>query len=225
MPELPIDIGFYESSTLPLAAQNCINHYPQNPQTKGAINSGALFSTPGTNINVFAGTGPGRGYNVFKNELYIVSGNEFYKITSAGTANSLGTISGTERVITSNNGVTICIIVPGGSGYFYDETNGLQEITDPVFQDFQAQAGGVTSVTYKDGYFVFTTAFEFFLSSLVTENCGRNFNALDFGTAEIKPDENVRAITIKNELYIAGTDTFELFQSSSIRPHGYRRIK
>lgn len=224
MPELPIDIGFYESSTLPLAAQNCINLYPQNPQTKGAISTGALFSTPGIAQFTVAGVGPGRGYNIFNGELYVVSGNEFYKVSSTGSTTLLGVISGTGRVITSNNGVTICIQVPGGSGYFYSVSTGLFEITDPVYQDFQAQPGGVTSVTYKDGYFVYTTAFEFFLSSLVTENGGRNFNGLDFGTAEIKPDSNVRDLTVKNELYIFGTDTAELFQNTGASGFPFQRI-
>lgn len=224
MPEIPIDIGFYESSTLPLAAQNCVNHYPQNPQTKGAISSGALFSTPGAYQVATVGTGPGRGYNVFNDELYIISGNNFYKISNTGGVTNLGTISGSGRVITSNNGVTICIQVPGGSGYFYSGSTGLFEITDPVYQDFQAQAGGVTGLTYKDGYFIFTTAFEFFLSSLVTDNGGRNFNALDFGTAEIKPDKNVRPMTVKNELYIFGTDTIELFQNTGATGFPFQRI-
>ena len=224
MPEIPIDIGFYESSSLSLAAQNCINHYPQNPQTKGAVSTGALFATPGMSQFSIAGAGPGRGYNVFNGELFVISGAGFFKVSKTGVATSLGTISGTDRVITSNNGITICIQVPGGSGYFYDLANGLQEITDPVYQDFQAQAGGVTSVTYKDGYFVFTTEFEFFLSSLVVTNGGRDFNGLDFGTAEVKPDRNVLAANIKNELYIIGTDSIQLFQNTGASGFPFQTI-
>lgn len=224
MPEIPIDIGFYESSSLPLAAQSCINHYPQNPQTKGAVSTGALFSTPGISQFALAESGPGRGYNIFNGGLYVVIGSGFFKISKAGVVISLGTISGTERVITSNNGITIAIVVPGGAGYFYDATNGLEEITSPVYQDFQAQEGGVTSVTYKDGYFVFTTGFEFFLSSLVTTNGGRNFDGLNFGTAEVKPDRNVVCANVKNELYIAGTDSIQLFQNTGASGFPFQAI-
>ncbi len=212
MAEYPIDIGFYESSSLPLAAQNCINHYPNNPQTKGAISQGALFYTPGIEQVSTAGDGPARGYNVFNDELYVISGNGFYHVSRLWVSTYLGDVSGIDRVITSNNGVTICIQVPGGSGYFYSESSGFYEIVDPVYQDFQSQLGGVTSVTYKNGYFVFTTGFEFFLSSLSIVNGGRSFDALDVSTAELRPDKNVRAMTIKNELYILGSETIELFQ-------------
>lgn len=223
MAEIPIDIGYYESSSLPLAAQNCINHYPQNPQTKGAVSSGALFLTPGIELWRTLGDGPGRGFNIFRNELYVISGTAFYKVAKSGALTALGTIEGTERVITSNNGVTICIQVPGSKGYFYDTDNGLKEITDPVYADFQAQTGGVTSVAYKDGYFIFTTAIEFFLSSLVITNKGQDFDALAFSTAEVKPDDNVVAATIKNELYVAGTDSIELFQNTGA-DFPYQRI-
>ncbi len=224
MPELPIDIGFYESSTLPLAAQNCINHYPQNPQTKGAISTGPLFSTPGIKLLNTLPTGPGRGFNVFNNELYVISGTRLYKITSSGSYADLGEITGTGKVITSNNGINICIQVPGGSGYFYSTSSGLTEITDPDYQFQQAKAGGVTSVTYKNGYYVFTVFDEFFISSNVAIDGGISFDGLDFATAEVKPDDNVLCKTVKNELYIAGTDTIELFQISATAAFPFQRI-
>lgn len=224
MAELPIDIGFYESSTLPLAAQNCINHYPQNPQTKGAVSRGALFSTPGEFEVTNVGSGPGRGFNIFKGEAFVISGKEFYKVLPTGQSELVGEIDGFDRVITSNNGATICIQVPGGKGYFYSVSTGLFEIVDPVYADFQAQPGGVTSVTFKDGYFVFTTAFEFFLSSLVIDNLGQSFNGLDFGTAEVKPDNNILARTVKNELYIVGADTIQLFQNTGAADFPFQTI-
>ncbi len=214
MTEIPIDIGFYESSTSPLAAQNCINHYPQNPQTKGAISTGALFSTPGIVAFKDLVTGPGRGFSIFKNELYVIVGTSFYKISSTGIATNLGTIAGTDRVITAQNGFTICIQIPGGNGYFYDLTNGLQQITNAAYVDFQAQAGGVTSVTYKSGRFVFTTALEFFNASTFTVNLGQDFDALDFELASDSPDDNVLCFTVKNELYIMGTETIQLYQAT-----------
>ncbi len=224
MPELPIDIGFYESPTLPLAAQNCINHYPTNPQTKGAISTGALFSTPGLKLIATLPTGPGRGYNVFNEVLYIVSGDRLYRVSSSGIYADLGEIAGTEKVITSNNGINICIQVPGGSGYFYNPSSGLTEITDPDYQLQQAKAGGVTSVTYKNGYYVFTSFDEFFISSNVAIDGGISFDGLDFSTAEVKPDNNVLCMTVKNELYVAGVKTIELFQISATATFPFQRI-
>jgi len=223
---LPVGIGFYQSSSLPLAAQECVGYYPQTPQTQGALSSSALFYTPGIEQKAIAGDGPGRGFNIFGGDLYVVSGGGFFKIDSSFTVTSLGSISGTPaRCSLTNNGTTIAIQVPGGDGYFYDTTNGLQLITDATYQSFQAQEGGVQAVTSKDGFFIYTTQFEFFLSSLVTENGGRNFNGLQFGTAEIKPDPNVRPANIKNELHILGTDTIELFQNTGSSGQPFQRIQ
>lgn len=227
MPDVPIDFatGFYQSSSKPLASQECVNWYVQTPQTQGALNSSALFYTPGIVLMVTLPDGPNRGFDLFDGDLYVVSGGSFFKIDSSFAFTTLGSITGTGRCSLTNNGTTIAIQVPGGDGYFYDKTNGLQLITDPTYQSFQAQEEGVSAVTSKDGFFVYTTKFEFFLSSLVTENGGRNFNGLQFGTAEIKPDPNVRPANIKNELHILGTDTIELFQNTGGSGQPFQRIQ
>lgn len=221
---LPVGIGFYESASKPLAAQECVNYFVNNPQTVGSLVQNSLFFSPGIEQVATMGNGPGRGFNLFDGEFYNVSGGEFYKMDSSFNVTLLGNISGTGRCSLTNNGETIAIQVPGGDGYFYDTTNGLQLITDATYQAAQAQEGGVQGVATKDGYFVFTTRFEAFLSSLVTENGGRNFLGLQFFTAEIKPDPNVRPATIKNELHIIGTDTIERFQNTGSSGQPFQRI-
>ena len=211
---IPIGTGYYQSSSKPLAAQELVGYFVQVAQTEGALTPDALFDTPGIVQVATMGTGPGRGFDLFDGEFYNVSGGSFFKMDSSFNVTNFGSITGTGRCSLTNNGTTIAIQVPGGDGYFYDAVNGLQLIVDATYQSFQAQDGGVQGVTVKDGFFVYTTKFEFFLSSLVTENGGRNFNGLQFGTAEIKPDPNVRPATIKNELYIIGTDTIEPFQNT-----------
>lgn len=221
---LPVDIGFYDSPSRPLAAQECINYFPQNPQTKGALSTGALFFSPGITQVANMGSGPGRGFDLFDGDFYNVSGGFLYKMDAAFNVTSLGSISGDGRCSLANNGETIAIQVPGGDGYFYDKSNGLQIITDPTYQSYQAQEGGVQGVTVKDGYFVYTTKFEAFLSNLVTEDGGRGFQGLQFFTAEIKPDPNVLPVTVKNELHIIGTDTIERFQNTGGEGQPFQRI-
>jgi len=223
---LPVGIGFYQSASIPLAAQQCVNYYPQNPQTIGSLSRDAVFFTPGIEQVATAGRGPARGFNLFGGNIYYVSGTEFFRIEQDFSVTNLGLISGSpKRCSLTNNGETIAIQVPGGDGYFYDEVNGLQLITDPDYQTFQAQEGGVQGVAFKNGYFVYTTQFEFFLSSLVTENGGRNFSGINFGTAEIKPDPNVRPANIKNQLHIIGTDTIEKFQDTGTGLQPFQRIE
>lgn len=209
--EIPLDTGYYESYSTPIANQGCVNMYPQNPQTKGATSNGALFPTHGIKKFVEV-TDICRGMHVFEEKLFSVNGNNLYLIESNGTCANKGSISGNGRVSIADNGVTMCIVVPSGDAYFYFSST-LHKITDAVFLSFASAVGGVTSVTSKDGYFIYTTRKEFFISSVSTTNGGRSFDALDFSTAERKPDPIVRAMVIRNELYIFGTLTIEIFQN------------
>lgn len=220
--EIPVDTGFYESFSSPLASQGCINMYPQNPQTKGALNAGALFPTQGIEKFVEV-TGVCRGMYVFKELLFSLNGTTLFQIDDNNTFINRGEVTGTGRVSFADNGKTMSIVVPSGDSYFYN-SNILLKIIDPVFQSFQAQEGGVTSVSSMDGFFIYTTSAEFFLSSLVTVNEGRNFNALDFSTAESKPDNIVRSMVIRNELLILGTKTIEVFRNIGGSGFPFQRV-
>jgi hypothetical protein len=125
----------------------------------------------------------------------------------------------------ADNGVTLCIIVPGSTGYFYDIATGiLTEITDPVFLDFGLQDGGVTSVTEHNNRFVYTTDEEFFLGSLVTTNNGTDFDALDFEDAESANDPIVRVMVASNEVYVFNAETIEVYKDVGGVDFPYLRI-
>ena len=222
--QLPLDIGYYESDSSPLASQNCINLYPNNPSTKGALATGTLFRTPGIEALPSLGVAPGRGFHKFHKEqlLFSVNGTNLYSQPSGFTATNRGTIAGTSRVSMADNGVTLCIIVPDGNGYFYNIAAAtLETISDAAFLSF----GQTTSVTLKDGRFIYTTDDEFFMGSLSTDNNGKDFDALDFEDAEVKSDPIVRGITIKNELYIMGSETIELYQNVAGAAFPFVRIQ
>jgi hypothetical protein len=124
--------------------------------------------------------------------------------------NGAVSIPGDERVITSDNGTQICIVVPEDdqtfNAWIYTEAGGLVQISDLDFN------GPVGTVVYIDGYFLFTTqdGTQFFISAL---RDGFNYNALDFGTAEVDPDPNKAAFVLINQLFIFGSETTESFQN------------
>lgn len=223
---LPIAIGYYNYNDSLISRQECINIYPYIPIKSGTISNGALLRTPGVAQfdTLTGGVNRGLCYSPGKNKLYVVNGNTLYVKTNAATNSVLGTIEGTGQVSMADNGTTLAIIVPSGKGYFYDEALGLVEITDAVFADFALTPGGVTSVCLKDTIFVYTTATEFFSGSPAAVNGGKNFDALDFEDAEVSSDNNVRAFTIRNELYIAGTDTIEVYQNVGGTNFPFQRI-
>lgn len=218
MQELSLGTGFYESRSLPLASQECVNLTVQMPQTVGALSTSTLFRKPGIRDHITTPTGPNRGgfREPFGGFPYVVNGTGLYKINADKSYLKVGTVEGTKRVSFASNGIYIAIIVPGEKGYFCSvDGNTTNEITDPVFLDFMAHDGGVGSVGYKQGYFVYTTDKEHFTGSAntATGNYGVEFDALDHDEAWVNPDKNMRGFTLKNEFYIAGTQTFELFQN------------
>ena len=64
---------------------------------------------------------------------------------------------------------------------------------------------------FLDGLYICTTDEKKFIISAI--NDGTSWNALDFGTAESSPDDTVVPIVYKNQLFIAGTGTFEVFNN------------
>ena len=127
-------------------------------------------------------------------------------IDSSFVVTDRGSIVGTSRVSMANNGRWLVIVVPGSRSYAFDnETNTLSQITD---LDFQVS----DTVSFKDGFFIFTSSDgkQFFHSNL---NQPLVISALDFGTAEVRPDNIVASHVNHNELYVLGDDTIELFRT------------
>ena len=226
---IPIFEGFYESDSLPLAAQTAINLYPNIPQTKGGLSQGGLFRTPGVQLVNNVGSGAGRGFHKAQKtgSLYQVIGSTLWKQDSSALPTAVsGTISGSGYVSMANNGLVVAIIVPGGNGYFYTISTGLlTQITDAIFVDFQTQQGGVTSVVEKDNRFIYTTDIEFFLGSDASVIDGKNFDALQFEDAEVDPDPIVRGMEINDVLYMINTETTEVYSNVGGTAFPYIRIK
>ena len=217
--ELPIAEGFYEDASRPIAHQECIGWIPQVPQTT-ALSRAQLVGTPG--ISEFADTEDdnARGDHVMDSVAYSINGTSLYRINSNGTTDNLGTITGTGRVSTADNGAQLCIVIPGtGTGYIFTASpDTLTLISDG---DFTAN-GNSLQVSYKDGYFAHISKDKIFLSDL---NDGLSYDALAFGTAEVDPDANTAIHVNRNELFIAGNETIELFQNIGVGTFPFQRVE
>lgn len=204
----PIANGFYESDSLPISAQECVNCYP-NLVAVPALSQETLFGTAGLNQLATSGAiGNNRGAHVLAGVPYFVNGSKLYRLETDNTLTDLGAISGTGRVSLADNGTQLCILVPGGDGYIFTTSpDTLTQITDV---DFTAN-GNPQHVAFIDGYFVFTTDTKKFIISAI--NDGLSYNALDYGTAEADPDDTVAPVVFKNQLFIGGSQTMEAFQN------------
>jgi len=199
---LPIPLGFYQSESLPLAAQRCINWIPTIPQNE-SLNNRALIQIPG--IKQFTDTllGSSRGGWVMAGVPFFVQGNSLVSLSSTGVVTNHGAITGSRRVFMADNGTKLVIVVPGGDSFTFDGTT-LTQITDP---DFQVS----DTVVFYRGFFVFTTSDgkQLFVSNL---NQPLIFDALDFGSAEGDPDRIITQILDHDELSVLGERTTEIFR-------------
>lgn len=208
MTQISLGNGFYQSSSLPISAQQLTNYYVNIPQSD-ALSDATLLPTPGLSLLTTTGTS-NRGGIEFLGNPYVINTNTLSRIdeTIDGSGNktysavSLGTIEGVGRISIAKNNTQIAIVVPGGKSYIFSIAGGLVEITDVDFD------GPANTVNYINSVFVFTRANKFFNSAV---NDGLNYDALDFGTAEVDPDDIVGAIVYKNQLYILGTNITEVF--------------
>ena len=210
--KLRIAEGFYKSRSLPLSHQECVNWYPNIPQTKGALSEAMLFGTPG--IEQVAGTSfyrdSTRGAWVMEGIPYFVCGNVLYSLDTDDaeySKTSLGTIPGSGRVSMADNGSQLMILVPGATGYIYTVEGGLHMITD---SDFYAN-GNPQQVVFIDGYFACSTDTKKWIISAL--NDGMSWDALDFSSAESAPDNTVAPVVVNNQIFILGARTTEGFQN------------
>lgn len=224
MQELPIATGFYEDASKPIASQQCVNWIPQIPQTQ-ALSGAQLIGTPGIDSFATTNTSSCRGSHEMAGVAYTVNGSEFFRINRDRTSTLLGTITGTGRVSIDDNGVQICIVVPGAAGYIYSVSGGLVQITDTNFTN---TLGPSQQVVHKDGYFIHYNNINnasnkpiFFISNLLD---GLTYNALDFGTAEVDPDLITGLHVNRNQLYVGGSRTIEPFQNIGGSGFPFQRI-
>lgn len=209
--------GSYKGRSAYINPQTCVNLYPIQDD-RGGKNITALVGTPGLRkLGSASIYGAVRCMAEFSGKLYAVVDNKFYYVDGGFIFNEIGTIgSGTTPVQMEFNGVEI-MLVDGSAGYIYNVTTStFSQITDP---DFPTPG----SLTYQDGYFIVTKkdSGQFYISGLID---GLNWDALDFASAESKPDDAVAIISDHRELWILGEKTTEVYYNSGNADFPFERI-
>lgn len=206
---LPLPVHSYRREQVGARLVNCFAE-PMPPETKGPAR---LVGAPGIASTATLGTGPGRGLHVMAGVLYGVSGTTLYSV-SGGTATSLGTIPGTDRVSMADNGSQL-VIVANGSGYVY-EAGTLAAITDPDFRPAEV-------VDFCDNFMLFveSDSGRFFSSDLADATA---YDALDFATAEGAPDNLVTLIVDHRQVILFGERATEIWYNSGATGFPFERV-
>ena len=223
MPRIELEYadGFYVSQSPGLIEKRVVNVYPVIPQAE-AVSKRALLRTPGTKELADFGDLSSRGVLVFTNGTpYRVIGNELVSVSALGVKTIHGKINGTSDVSMASNGINVAIQDPFGGSYFFTPSTNILEVNDDSAFLNQGQA---KTVTYKDGFYIYTTESIFFSGSAKTTNDGKDFNALDFADAETSPDKTVKGHNNHNQLYIFGETAAEVYQTVATSGFPFKKI-
>lgn len=188
-------------------AQRLLNLYAEKLPPESPWNY-IVHSTPGLVPTFQLGTGPVYAMNdALSGRLYIVSGDHFFRLRpdAESPPEDLGAVgapvSGFPTIAVGTT--SVCVCVPPNA-WVADHSGSLSQITDPAFVQY-----GASSVTYIDGYFVFT-AFEnssrWFTSNLLD---GSTYDALQFAYADTRPNVVRRVITHRGDLWFLGEGGLE----------------
>lgn len=221
MPNIPLD-GFYESETLPLAAQECVNWYRVVSKSQADVSPISLRGSAGLIQMLTTGEEPtqaNRGMHVKAGKPYFLNGTTLYRIDLTGNVEgvntfslvTMGTVPGEGRVSMADNGKQLIVLVPGGNGYIVDETSATPfvQITDLGF----TANGAPQVVVFVDSFFVCSTDSKTFVRC--DSNNGLSWNALNRFTAESDPDDIVSLVVFNNKLYVGGSETIEEFYNDA----------
>jgi len=204
---------------IPLIGKSDQGQYPVNLfyDPEQSDQRPALRGIPGLKSFYASGVGaPVRAMTVFNGSLYAVIGNTVYKINTAGIATVLtATLSTSTGVVEMADNGTQIMLIDGTYGYII-EGDVLAQITD---DNFPVPA----SLAYQDTYFIVTEkdTGKIYISSQMD---GTEWDALDYASAEGKPDDALAIISDHRELWILGQVSTEVFYNSGDAAFPFERI-
>jgi hypothetical protein len=210
----------YTLQSVNVDCQRCVNLFPEI----NALGTGkerevaALVPTPGLRLLLTLAESPVRGvYTASNGEVYAVGGTKLYSISSSWVATELGSLNSSTGFVSMADNGTHLVLVDGTDGYTWNmSTDTFAEITDPDF--FSADL-----VTFQDGYFICTKngSQQFFISGLNDVT----FDSLDIASAEGVPDDLVGPISSRQQLYLFGTQSLEVFYNSGDADFPFVRVQ
>lgn len=209
MPPLPFIGGAYLSRSSNLAADRCINLYPEVVETRTGKSIAALYGTPGLRRVAFLPASGGcRGlYTASGGRAFAVVGGTLYELFAGGTWQERGAIttSSSGTISMADNGIDLVLVdgTPTGGWALRLADNVWRQITVAGFV-------GATVVAFFGGYFVFDKldGQQMYISGLYN---ALTADPLDFASAEASPDPLVSLRVERQELVLLGSRSGEFW--------------
>lgn len=189
-------------------SQRSINMYASVKPDGDAKSDLALYSHPGLSRIDNIGVGPHRANaKKWKGDNYWVSGGDVYKQSTNGAFVSIGTLSTTGSRVIFAAGRNYLMLVDGSYGYYTQGTS-ITQIGDADFPNMPSH------VDYLDGYFIVNDADtdDFYINTTTEDPTA--WAALDFATANARPDKGLALAVHNKDLFIFGEDSTQIYFNS-----------
>lgn len=191
---------------------HCVNLYAESaPEAEGVV----LLSRKGLTLHSTVGSGPIKALysepNVFGGALFAVSGGSLYRNSTL-----IGAIVGSGPVSFAAGASNELAICAGASIYRYDGST-LVAVTFP-------DSANVTAITFHDGLYLAARAdsHKWYWSAVLDAD---TWAALDFASAESRPDRLRDIKVISDTLFLMGENNIELWSNTGNADAPYSRIE
>lgn len=206
---------FYQLDAVQFSNQRLVNQYLEASGVPESRSPMYIKTTPGS--TQFADVvDPIRGMKTVGSLLYVVAGTTFYKIDTAGTKTSLGTVAGADYVDIIYSSTQI-MIAAGVNGYVYTiSTGAFAAISDADFP-------GASSATFMDGSAIVSKP-NTGQANVSDLNNFSSWDALNFTTEETAPDDLLAIRDDRKELWMFSQNTIVPYARNPALAFPYERI-
>ena len=227
MQRIPLSLETYQHPSPQLSSKKLLNMYTEKAPNDARV-AAALLPTPGFSDFVDVGSGPIHAINDDDpGAIYVVSGTHFYILNGVGgslVATDLGDI-GTPTTPFSQDDLFYSIAVGTSATVVCSPPNAFVSVGGgPVAQITTTWPDyGASSVTYLDGYFVFTGQASpqfFFITTLGDPTA---VDALDFAALDAFPNAIFKVMTLGTDLWFAGASGWEIWYDAGNADFPFRR--
>ena len=203
--KLPLAFSAYQLESTNIANQELVNWYAEVHKAQdGTQDIITLHRTPGLEEWITLPDGPVREMKVGGDYLYVVSGETFYQVTTAGAYDDKGTVTNPSGHVSMTwNGTQVCV-VDSPDGYVYTlGADTFAEITDADYL-------GSVKTDIMDGYNLHLDpdSDTWFISNLRNATA---YTATDYADAESSEDPLVSCAVARARVWLFGTETTEIW--------------
>jgi hypothetical protein len=194
----------YTLNTRAADVQRTVGMYPAPVESGSGKAAFMLAAVPGLVTFCDTMTGIGRGCFELNGFGYCVVGNRLYRISTDGAASDIGTLVSNAGPVEIDANSNELFLVDGITGYTFNFASEVFVAASRV-----SDIGGSKRTAYLDQYAIYAPdGSQFYVSGL---GDAAAIDALDFASAEARPDKLISFLVCNRQLYLLGAKSAEVW--------------